>query len=223
MTLMKGVRLHYGRLVLILVFSVLLSSFASTAKAADPTFDQTARYILEIVKAFRTAYVLEVVEHLRDSGVVPKENWQKDSHYIPLPAQFVKAAADQVTGFEMGLIGLTPLNPENRPKTLAESDALVKLEKNRDVGVLTFVDGDQFKAISADLAFVQSCVDCHNNHPSAPRRNFLRWDVMGGVVVRLKRDASSEGLPLGPEPSKRPMGPIERLTPNSTVPPPWVR
>ena len=223
MKLMKGVRLHYGRPVLILLFSVLLSSFAWTAKAADPTFDQTARYILDIVKACRTAYVLEVVEHLRDSGVAPKEDWQKDSHYIPLPAQFVKAAADQVTGFEMGLIGLTPLNPENRPKTLAESDALVKLEKNRDVGVLTFVDGDQFKAISADLAFVQSCVDCHNNHPSAPRRNFLRWDVMGGVIVRLKRDASSEGLPLGPEPSKRPVVPIERWTPKSTGPPPWVR
>ena len=220
---MKGARLNYGRPVLILVFSALLSSFAWTAKAADPTFDQTARYILEVVKAFRTAYVLEVVEHLRDSGVAPREDWQKDSHYIPLPAQFVKAAADQVTGFEMGLIGLTPLNPENRPKTLAESDALVQLEKNRDVGVLTFVDGDQFKAISADLAFVQSCVDCHNNHPSAPRRNFRRWDVMGGVVVRLKRDASSEGLPLGPEPSKRPVGPIERFTPNPTVPPPWVR
>ena len=220
---MKGARLNYGRPVLILMLSALLSSFALTAKAADPTFDQTARYILEIVKAFRTAYVLEVVEHLRDGGVTPKEDWQKDAHYIPLPAQFVKAAADQVTGFEMGLIGLTPLNPENRPKTLAESDALMQLEKNRDVSVLTFVDGDQFKAISADLAFVQSCVDCHNNHLSAPRRNFRRWDVMGGVIVRLKRDASSEGLPLGPEPSKRPMAPIERLTPNSAVPPPWVR
>lgn len=220
---MKGVRLICGRPVLILVLSVLLSSLAWTAKAADPTFDQTARYILDIVKAFRTAYVLEVVEHLRDSGVVPKEDWQKDAHFVPLPAQFVKAAADQVSSFEIGLIGLSPLNPANRPKTLAESDALVQLEKNRDVSVLTFVDGDQFKAISADLALVQSCVDCHNNHAGAPRRNFRRWDVMGGIVVRLKRDASPEGLSLGPEPSKRPVGPIERLTPNPTVPPPWVR
>jgi hypothetical protein len=220
---MKGVRLKSGRPVFILALSVLFSFFAWGAKAAEPTFDQTARYILEIVKEFRTAYVLEVVEHLREGGVVPQEDWQKDAHYVPLPAQFVKAAADQVTGFEMGLIGLTPLNPENRPRTIAESDALLQLEKNRDLRVLTFVDGDQFKAISADLAIVQSCVDCHNNHARAPRRNFRRWDVMGGIVVRLKRDASPEGLPLGPEAPKRPVGPIERLTPNPTVPPPWVR
>ena len=205
------------------MLSVLLTLLAWTARAADPTFDQTARYILDIVKAFRTAYVLNVVEHLKESGIVPQEDWKNDSHFMPLPAQFVKAAADQVDSFEIGLIGLSPLNPANRPKTLAESDALLQLEKNRDVRVLTFVDGDQFKAISADLALVQSCVDCHNHHPRAPRRNFRRWDVMGGIVVRLKRDASPEGLPLGPDTPKRPLGPMERLTPDPTVPPPWVR
>jgi len=94
-------------LVLCLVASVW------TVKAAEPSFELTARYILEVVKAFRTAYVLKVVEHAKDGGIRPNEEWQKDSHFIPLPAQFVKAAA----------------------------------------------------AISADLALVQSCVDCHNHHP----------------------------------------------------------
>ncbi len=215
--------MNCGRPVLILVLFVCLTLVAWPTKAAEPTFDQTARYILEIVKAFRTAYVLDVVEHLRESGVVPKEDWQKDSHFMPLPAQFVKSAAAKVNGFEMGLIGLSPLNSANRPRTLAESDALVQLEKNRDMRVLSFVDGDQFKAISADLAIVQSCVDCHNQHPQAPRQNFRRWDVMGGIIVRLNRNASPEGLPLGPEPSKRPVGPIERAVPNQTVPAPWVR
>ena len=85
------------------------------------------------------------------------------------------------------------------------------------------VDGDQFKAISADLALVQSCVDCHNHHPKATRRDFQRWDVMGGVVVRLKRDARPEGSTVGPEPSSRPNGPMEKMTPPLTTPPPWVR
>jgi hypothetical protein len=39
---------------------------AYTVKAAEPSFELTARYILEVVKAFRTAYVLKVVEHARD-------------------------------------------------------------------------------------------------------------------------------------------------------------
>ncbi|HSA64117.1 MAG TPA: DUF3365 domain-containing protein [Nitrospira sp.] len=206
---------------LVLTCWVMLDNW--TIRAAEPSFELTARYILEVVKAFRTAYVLKVVEHAREGGIQPNEEWQKDSHFIPLPAQFVKAAGDQLDHFEIGLIGLTPVNRANFPKTQAETDALLQLMKNRDRSVTSFVDGDQFKAISADLALVQSCVDCHNHHPKATRRDFQRWDVMGGLVVRLKRDVSPEGSMLGPAPSTRPSGPIEKMTPPVTAPPPWVR
>ncbi|HTK87184.1 MAG TPA: hypothetical protein VL329_05610, partial [Nitrospiraceae bacterium] len=80
-----------------------------------------------------------------------------------------------------------------------------------------------FKAISSDLAIVQSCVDCHNHHPRATRQNFQRWDVMGGIVVRFKRDTTPEGMTLDPGPPKRPAGPLERYIPNPNTPPPWVR
>ena len=206
---------------LVLTCCVMLDNW--TIRAAEPSFELTARYILEVVKAFRTAYVLKVVEHAREGGIQPNEEWQKDSHFIPLPAQFVKAAGDQLDHFEIGLIGLTPVNRANFPKTQAETDALLQLMKNRDRSVTSFVDGDQFKAISADLALVQSCVDCHNHHPKATRRDFQRWDVMGGLVVRLKRDVRPEGSMLGPAPSTRPSGPIEKMTPPVTTPPPWVR
>ena len=206
---------------LVLTCCVTLDNW--TIRAAEPSFELTARYILEVVKAFRTAYVLKVVEHAREGGIQPNEEWQKDSHFIPLPAQFVKAAGDQLDHFEIGLIGLTPVNRANFPKTQAEMDALLQLMKNRDRSVTSFVDGDQFKAISADLALVQSCVDCHNHHPKATRRDFQRWDVMGGLVVRLKRDVTPEGSMLGPAPSTRPSGPIEKMTPPVTAPPPWVR
>jgi Protein of unknown function (DUF3365) len=210
-------KLIFAGILFLLLFSVW------TVKAAEPSFELTARYILEVVKAFRTAYVLKVVEHARDGGIRPNEDWQNDSHFIPLPAQFVKAAADQLDNFEVGLIGLTPVNQANFPKTQAESNALLELMKNREKSIMTFVDGDQFKAISADLALVQSCVDCHNQHPKATRRDFRRWDVMGGLVVRLKRDAQANGATLGPEPSNRSAGPMEKHTPPLTTPPRWVR
>ncbi|HMU55076.1 MAG TPA: DUF3365 domain-containing protein [Nitrospira sp.] len=201
----------------------LLMAAGWTVNAAEPSFETTARYILEVVKAFRTAYVLQVVEHTKGSGVSAQEDWEKNAHLLPLPAQFVKGAADQVDGFEIGLIGLAPLNPANRPKTPAEADALIQLEKNRDRRFVGFMDGDQFKALSADLALVQSCVDCHNRHPRSSRRNFQRWDVMGALVVRLKRDVGTEGLSLPAEPPKRAPGPLERMTPPPTTAPPWVR
>lgn len=201
----------------------LVAVLNGSVTTAEPSFETTARYILEVVKAFRTAYVLQVVEHTRDGGTQPKEDWKKDAHFLPLPAQFVKAAAEQIDSFEIGLIGLSPLNPANRPKTSAETDALMQLEKNRERRFVSFVDGEQFKAVSADLALVQSCVDCHNRHPQAARKNFQRWDVMGGLVVRLKRDIAPEGFYFPAEPSKRPPGTLERMTPSPTTPPPWVR
>jgi hypothetical protein len=190
---------------------------------AEPSFDQTAGYILNIVRAFRTAYVLHVVEHARDAGLSPREDWKTDAHFLPLPAQFVKEAAEQVEGLEIGLISLTPLNPANRPRTDAEMTALLQLEKDRQRGVIGFVDGDEFKAVSADLALVRSCVDCHNQHPRAVRKNFQQWDVMGALVVRLKRRVEGEGQALPPEPPKRAPGLLEGPPPPPTITPPWVR
>ena len=97
------------RLFVVLPLLGLLFILGWTVAAAEPSFEQTARYILDIVRAFRTAYVLQVVEHTRDGGTSPREDWKTDAHFLPLPAQFVKAAAEQVDSFEIGLIGLAPL------------------------------------------------------------------------------------------------------------------
>ena len=190
---------------------------------ADPTYEQTARYVLDVVRAFRTAYVLHVVEHTRGAGPEPREDWERDAHFIPLPAQFVKAAAGQVTSVEIGLISLTPINPANRPRTPAETKALIQLEKDRQQSFLSFADGDQFTAVSADLALVRSCVECHNQHPQSARRNFREWDVMGGLVVRFRRPGSTPGLPLPLGPSPSPPGLLEQPGSPPPVTPPWVR
>ena len=216
------------RQVVVVLSSVcVLTGLGLGVSKAEPSFEQTARYILDVVKAFRAAYVLQVVEHTRAGGMSPREDWEKDTHFLPLPAQFVKGAAGQVEGFEIGLIGLSPLNPANRPKTDAEANALLQLEKDRLRGVISFDDGDQFKAVSADLAIVQSCVECHNQHPQARRKDFKKWDVMGGLVVRLKRDPESQGdskgVMLPANPPRRPPGTLERVTPPPVSAPPWVR
>jgi hypothetical protein len=164
-----------------------LGLLVPAGQAEDVSLDLTARYILETVRAFRTAYVVNVVERVKESGVLPKEEWIKDAHAIPLPAQFVKAAAADISSFEIGLIGLTPIYKSNLPQTQAEADALQKLATDRQQQILTFVDGKQLKGVSADIAIVQSCVDCHNNHPASPWRNFKKGDLMGAIVVRLNR------------------------------------
>ena len=51
---------------------------------------------------------------------------------------------------------------------------------------MTFKEGGQLKGMSADFAIVQSCADCHNNHPNATKTDFKKGDFMGAIVVRIK-------------------------------------
>lgn len=169
----------------LLVFS--LTGLTSAGQAAEVTYEMLAKYILETVKAFRTAYVLLVVDHVKESGVQPKEEWVKDIHAIPLPAQFVKVAGADIGSFEIGLIGLTPVYKSNLPRTRAEAEALERMIADPRQKILTFADGDQFKGLAADFAIVKGCVDCHNAHPDSPKRDFKKGDVMGALIVRFKR------------------------------------
>lgn len=161
----------------------LLSSFV---RAADtPPLDVAAKFLLEAAKAFRTVYSKTIVEQADRVGVKPSENWTTEPHGIMLPAQFVKAAGSEIKGFDLGLIGLTPIYKTNLPKTQAETDALKKMMANPELKVLTFADGNQFIGLAADYAIVQACADCHNSHPSSPRKDFRQGDLMGAIVVRL--------------------------------------
>jgi len=155
--------------------------------AADISQEQTAKYILATVKAFRTVYVKGIIEQAKKADIKPNENWAKDDHAIMLPAQFVKAAGAELKDFELGLIGLTPIYKSNLPKTQAETDALKKMMANPDQKVLTFADGNQFKGLAADFAIVQSCADCHNAHPDSPKKDFKQGDLMGAIVVRFNK------------------------------------
>ena len=147
----------------------------------------TARYILATAKAFRTVYAKQVATQAARSNVKPDEDWTKDDHAIMLPAQFLKAAGREIEDFELSLIGLTPIYKENFPKTKAEEDALRKLMANPATEVLTFEDGNQFKGLSADIAIADSCVACHNAHPTSPKKDFRKGDVMGAIVVRFNK------------------------------------
>ena len=156
----------------------------SVMVVAEP---HTARYILAIAKAFRTVYAKQVVAQAARSNVNPDEDWTKDEHTIMLPAQFLKAAGRELEDFELSLIGLTPIYKENLPKTKAEEDALKKLMANPATGMLTFEDGNQFKGLAVDLAIANSCVACHNAHPTSPKKDFKKGDVMGAIVVRFNK------------------------------------
>jgi hypothetical protein len=176
-----------GTMMRCVAIGSLIGTTASSGLAAEESKELAVKSILETVKAFRTVYSKGVIEQTMKAGITPRENWQADDHAVMLNAQFVKAVGAEIKSFELGLIGTTPLYPSNRPKTQAEADALKKMENDPELKVLTFADGNQFKGLAADYAIVQGCVDCHNSHPNATRKNFKQGDLMGAIVVRIKR------------------------------------
>jgi hypothetical protein len=176
-----------GTMMRIVAIGSLIGTTASPGLAVEESKELAVKSILETVKAIRTAYSKGVLEQVKRAGIKPSENWKTDDHAIMLSAQLVKAVGAEIQDFELGLIGLTPLYKSNLPQTQAESDALKKMMADPDLKTLTFADGNQFKGLAADYAIVQECADCHNTHPNASRKNFKQGDLMGAIVVRIKR------------------------------------
>ncbi|TAJ07321.1 MAG: DUF3365 domain-containing protein [Nitrospirae bacterium] len=173
---------------------LFVGAMAPVSRAGQPDSEpkeQVVRYLLATVKAFRTVYVKYVEEHVKKGGIHPKEHWAQDVHAIMLPFQFVKLAAAELKGavkdVDVGVISLTPIYSSNFPQTEAEVAALKALTDNPSQTVITFADGNQFKGLAADFAIEQACADCHNQHPTSTKRDFKQGDLMGAVVVRLKK------------------------------------
>lgn len=158
---------------------------------AEVSSDLVVRYLLATVHAFRTVYVENIMERVSQVGIQPKEEWMKDDHAIMLPFQFVKVAGQEmkslVKNVDVGLVSLTPLYSANFPKTEAEVAALKQLMADPKLKVLTFTDGKVTKGLAADFAIEQSCVDCHNHHPNSTKKDLKNGDLMGAIVVRLRK------------------------------------
>ena len=183
-------RVTVGAVILCLTIGLTVAVSRAGPPDEEPR-EQVVRYLLATVKAFRTVYVKYVEEHVKKGGIHPKEHWAQDAHAIMLPFQFVKLAAAELKGVvkdvDVGVISLTPIYASNFPQTEAEVDALKVLTDNPKQTVITFADGNQFKGLAADFAIEQACADCHNQHPTSTKRDFKQGDLMGAVVVRLKR------------------------------------
>ena len=177
-----------ARLVLALMIGGLGSALG---QGGETSAELAVKYILATVKAFRTVYSHGIVQQVKKAGVQPKENWMEDDHAIMLPFQLVKLAGLEIKGefkdVEVGIVSLTPIYTSNFPQTPAEANALKRMAADPTHKVVTFADGNQFKGLAADFAIEQTCVDCHNHHPSSTRRDFKKGDLMGALVVRLRQ------------------------------------
>jgi len=109
-----------------------------------------------------------------------------------VPAQMLQTAAQDIqrngSEFSYTLRSLWPINENYGPQTQVEQTGLEYVAKHPGENYYAeeMLGGrSYFTAVYADRAILNSCIECHNQHPRSPRRDFKRNDIMGGIVVRV--------------------------------------
>ena len=178
-----------GGLCAIMLASVAVDVAQAGETAGIPP-EVVAEYIHAIIQADRTIYSTHVVERLQDLQVtVAAEDW-KARRTLPLPAQMLQMAGQEVQGLGLGLrirlASLGPIYTKNGPADQFERAGLEAVAKNPRkpyTGIITEGDRHYFKAIFADRAVSMACVACHNSHDLSTKRDYKLYDVMGGIII----------------------------------------
>ena len=178
-----------GGLCAIMLASVAVDVAQAGETAGIPP-EVVAEYIHAIIQADRTIYSTHVVERLQDLKVtVAAEDW-KARRTLPLPAQMLQMAGQEVQGLGLGLrirlASLGPIYTKNGPADQFERAGLEAVAKNPRkpyTGIITEGDRHYFKAIFADRAVSMACVVCHNSHALSTKRDYKLYDVMGGIII----------------------------------------
>jgi hypothetical protein len=146
-----------------------------------------------VIAADRQAYAQLVVQrlHAEQRRIAAAENWQEIGG-LPVHAQMLRTAGQSIqkegAEFSYTLRSLWPLNDSHGPQTQVEQRALELLAKSPHENFYTEEElggRSYFTAAYPDRATLASCVDCHNQHPRSPRRDFKLNDVMGAIIVRI--------------------------------------
>jgi hypothetical protein len=183
-------------LFLILVATAGFWSFASLLRSPSKTVaipaERVAEFVHAVIEAQRTIYTKNVVDPLQSQGVAEASEHWKDEKALPLPAQMIldggRLVSSKGIGLKYRLASLTPIYVWNAPQSDFERKGLEAVANEPGKPFTGFVQVGQervFQAIYADIAFSETCVSCHNQHPNSSRRDFKLNDVMGGVIISI--------------------------------------
>ena len=182
-----------GRILGCLCAIMLTGAVGGVAQAGEMVGvppEVVAEYIHAIIQADRTIYSTHVVDRLQDLNIpVAVEEW-KAKGTLPLPAQMLQMAGQEIQGLGLGLrirlASLGPIYKKNGPADQFERAGLEAVAKNSRkpyTGIVTEGDKHYFKAIFADRAVSPACVACHNGHELSTKRDYKLYDVMGGIII----------------------------------------
>ena len=179
-------------LVLLIVWAYVsapapLPDSADTESSATIAIEDLMQVVAAENDIARTLYTESIVGEGKAAGLKFSEHWKdKDIHAGPLPALFLRetAASIERSPIPLGLfLGSDhPISSSNRFTGTQES-AFETMKANQ-LQPQFFYDNDtgRHTGMFADLASVQACATCHNEHPDSPKTDWVLNDVMGATT-----------------------------------------
>lgn len=147
------------------------------------------------IMADRGYYASVIVPRIIELGGSLGADYREVHGQFPLPATFVREVSEITAkssmGYTAGLISPWPINKEKGLKDQFHQNAFAYLTEHPTGNFFrtdTIEGKTVMRALMADHASAQSCVDCHNAHAQSPRRDFKLNDVMGGLEIVLPVD-----------------------------------
>jgi adenylate cyclase len=141
----------------------------------------------------RSLYTREIVGAGPQVGLAFGEEWQKEGfEQGPLPALFLREAASSLekSAVPMSLfLGSDfPISPSNY-FTGEQAETFEELKASGAPQYFYDDDTGRYTAMFPDLASVEPCVVCHNQHPDSPKTDWVLDDVMGATTWTYPRKA----------------------------------
>jgi hypothetical protein len=173
------------------VFSVLV--WRQSAQQYDEMAIQGVSIQAATLEQLREQYTSEVVSRAAIHGVPVRHDYREEKGAIPLPATLVKELGQRINknrpGADVRLYSDYPFpwRVGGGPADEFEREALAELRKNPDEPYYRFAEMDGRPVLRYAVADLMkpACVNCHNTHPSSPKRDWKVGDVRG--VLELIR------------------------------------
>ncbi len=151
--------------------------------------ENAARYS-EALRAFREVYTSEVVQRASDLGIPATHDYLENTNAIPLPATMTRVLGERLgkaDGVRVGLYSAYPFPWRPAPSELDsfQRSAIEDLSRDPDSTVVSFQQGAAGPVVRYAVAdrLEPECVDCHNTHPSSPKKDWKIGDVRGVLEV----------------------------------------
>ena len=143
----------------------------------------------------RMFYAEHVLPKARAAGLEMTHDFVGKMHAVPLPASLMRSIAEMSSNQKDGASLRLYSNQPFRFRTAEESrlddferSAFDYLSKN-PAGVFYSIEqganGPVFRYAKADVMREQGCIDCHNNHPDTPRKDWRIGDVRGVIAASM--------------------------------------